>query len=252
MNSKKIRAIIIDDEIHARENLTGLIEAHCTEIELVGEAANIPQAIDLINTRAPELLFLDIRLSDTTGFQLLEILHSHTFGVIFTTAYDNYAIKAIKFSAVDYLLKPIDYKELKEAVRRFSDKSVLEKKVMQLEILIENLSKDGAFRRLGINMDGKTEMIVVQEVIRLQAESNYTRLFFRNGDTIMVTKTLVEFEDLFEGLDFLRVHKTHLINVSYAKSLQKQHDWMIHMEGGTVVPVSRRRRAIVSQRLKSI
>lgn len=250
MSTPKIRSVIIDDEVNARENLAGLIEKHCKGVELIGEASDINEAIELINECNPELLFLDIRLSDKTSFQLLEMLDRHDFGVIFITAYDSYAIKAIKFSAIDYLLKPIDYKELIEAVKKFTDRSILEKKVLQLEVLIENLSKDKAFRRLGINMDGKTEVVVVNEILRLQAESNYTRIFFRNGESLFVAKTLVEFEELLEHLGFLRVHKTHIINLFYVKTLEKNGDWKIVLKGNCSVPVSRRRRGVVTEHLK--
>ena len=178
MNANKIRALIVDDEVHARENLSGLLEEYCPEIDIIGQASGISSAKAKIEDLNPELLFLDIKLANNTGFQLLELLRKRDFGVIFVTAYDNYAIKAIKFSAVDYLLKPLNNKELIQAVNKFKKRTRLKKKVDDLELLIENLSRDRAFNRLAINLNGKTEIMVVKDIARLQGESNYTRIFF--------------------------------------------------------------------------
>jgi len=247
---RKIRALIVDDEINARENLAGLLKKHCNAVELVGEAAGIEDALELFEKYHPELLFLDIRLSDKTSFQLLERLNRRDFGVIFITAYDSYAIKAIKFSAVDYILKPIDYRELKLAVSKYTNRSKLERKVSELEILIENLSKDRAFHKLGINLDGRTEIVIVNEIVRLQAEINYTRFFFKNSKSILVAKTLVEFEELLNDLGFIRTHKTHLINAAYVKTIRKKSDWQIILSNDKAIPVSRRRRKQVFERIE--
>jgi len=247
MTATNISALIVDDELSARENLSGILRKHCTNIDLVGEASNINDALQLIEKHNPELLLLDIKLSNTTSFELLERLDRKNFGVIFITAYDSYAIKAIKFSAVDYLLKPIDYRELKMAVSQYTNRSKIERKVLQLEILIENLSNDRAFQRLGINLYGKTEIVMINEIVRLQAESNYTRLYFKKHESILVSKTLVEFEDLLNDLGFLRVHKTHMVNTAYVKSIRKQSDWAIVLSENVTIPVSRRRRKMVTE-----
>lgn len=245
----KLQAVIVDDEKHARENLSGLLEEYCPNIEVIGEAANSETAEKLINDLDPDLLFLDIRLSNTSGFELLGKIKSKNFGVIFVTAYDNYAIKAIKFSAVDYILKPINSKELIQAVKKFTDKVETEKKSIQLELLIENLSKERAFNRLGVNTENRTELLLVKKIIRMQGESNYTRIFMEGGKTVLVSKTLVEFEDLLRDLGFLRVHKTHLVNVDRVKSMEKNGDIKLLLNDGTIVPVSRRRKAGVVESL---
>ena len=245
----KLKAVIIDDEKHARENLSGLLSEYCPNINVIGEAADPVNAEKLINELNPDLLFLDIRLSNTSGFELLGNVKSRNFGVIFVTAYDNYAIKAIKFSAVDYILKPINHKELVQAVAKFTDKVETEKKSIQLELLIENLSKERAFNRLGVNTDDRIELLLVKKIIRLQGESNYTRFFMDGGKTVLVSKTLVEFEDLLRDLGFLRVHKTHLVNIDRVKSLEKNGDIQLILDDGTFVPVSRRRKSGVIESL---
>lgn len=247
---KTIRAIIIDDEKHARENLSGLLSEYCPNVDVIGEAADQVHAEKLINELKPDLLFLDIRLSSTTGFELLGKIKSRNFGVIFVTAYDNYAIKAIKFSAVDYILKPVIPKELVEATEKFTHKVESERKSIQLELLIENLSKERAFKRLGVTTEDRIELLLVKQIIRLQGESNYTRIFMEGGKTILVSKTLVEFEDLLRDLGFLRVHKTHLVNMDSVKSMEKNGDLNLVLNDGSIVPVSRRRKAGVVEILR--
>lgn len=250
--SARVRAIIVDDETHARENLSGLLKEYCPDIKVIGEAADPETAEALINDLDPDLLFLDIRLSKSTGFDLLENIRTKNFGVIFITAYDNYAIKAIKFSAVDYILKPVDPDELVQAVRKYKHENDVNKKSIQLEILIENLSKERAFNRLGVNTGARIEFLIVRQIIRLQGESNYTRFFLEGGENILVSKTLVEFEDLLRDLGFLRIHKTHIVNRDHVKSIEKTGDVKLLLSDGTAVPVSRRRKADVIEKLTKI
>lgn len=245
-----IKAIIVDDEQHARENLRGILDEYCPFIEVIGLAADVLSAKKLLEDLKPELLFLDIKLSNETGFHLLEVIKKRDFEVIFVTAYDNYAIKAIKFSAVDYLLKPINYKELIQAVKKFSQKTEREKKAAQLELLIENLSKERAFQRIGINLDGKTEFLPLKKIIRLQGESNYTKIFIEGDRTMLVSKSLVEFEELLSDLGFFRVHKTHLVNLAYIKTFVRSGDSHLVLKDNTIIPVSRRRKAGVTEALK--
>lgn len=245
----KLKAVIVDDEKHARENLSGLLSEYCPAVKVIGEAADPSTAEVLINELNPDILFLDIRLSNTTGFELLGKLKSRNFGVIFVTAYDNYALKAIKFSAVDYILKPINHKELIEAVKKFTRKVESERKSIQLELLIENLSNERAFKHLGVNTEDRIELLLVKKIIRLQGESNYTRIFMEGGKPVLVSKTLVEFEELLRDLGFLRVHKTHLVNIDCVKSIEKNGDTKLLLNDGTIVPVSRRRKAGVLESL---
>jgi two-component system LytT family response regulator len=241
-NGTKIRAIIVDDEMHARENLRIIIEEHCPSIRICGLAEDVESALKLVEETKPNLVFLDIKLSNKTGFQLLEKIKTRDFGVIFVTAYDSYAIKAIKFSAVDYLLKPISHKELVQAVNKFSNGRERDKKATQLDLLLENLSNERAYSRIGINTEGKTEFLSVKKIIRLQGESNYTRIFLDESQSILVSKTLVEFEELLCDLGFFRVHKTHLVNTSYIKTFDKSSDCQLILSDNTVIPVSRRRK----------
>lgn len=250
--NSSIRAIIVDDELHARENLHSMLEEHCPAVKIIGMAANIPESVKLIEESEPDLLFLDIKLSGSTGFELLKQYNTRNFGVIFVTAFDNYAIKAIKFSAVDYILKPINHRELKKAVEMFQNKSRIDKKASQLELLIENLSRERSFNRIGINMDGTIEYLTVSKIIRLQGDRNYTKLFLEGQPSIMVSKTLGEFEDLLNDLGFFRVHKTHMVNLSYVKTFHRAGESRLRLKDETIIPVSRRRKADLTDKLKGL
>lgn len=251
MNNTKIKAIIIDDEEHARENLLDMLNEYCSNVEIIGLSAEIQESKKLIEELKPDLIFLDIKLSNSSGFELLELIKRRSFGVIFVTAYDNYAIKAIKFSAIDYLLKPINCKDLVKSVEKFSNRTEIEKKATQLELLMENLSNERSFSRIGINAEGKMEFLAIKKIIRLQGESNYTRIFLEGYQTMLVSKTLVEFEELLDGLGFFRVHKTHLVNLSYIKTIEKSSDCHLILTDESRIPVSRRRKAGLYEILQS-
>lgn len=245
----KIRTVIVDDELLARENLLSLLSEHCPNVLVVGEAAKLESAEILINELNPDLVLLDIRLSNSTSFELLEQLKTRDFGVIFITAYDGYAMRAIKFSAVDYILKPINPLELVEAVKKYSRKIETDRKSIQLELLIENLSKERAFNRLAVNYEDRIEMLLVKQILRMQGESNYTRIFLEGNRSMLVSKSLIEFEDLLIDLGFLRVHKTHLVNIHHIKSFKKYGEFQLLLSDETTVPVSRRRKSKVVESL---
>ena len=184
------------------------------------------------------------------GFKLLELVEKVDFEVIFVTAYDNYAIKAIKFSALDYILKPINPDELKAAILKLNAKIEKDQKVNQLNILLENLSKEGLYEKIGVSSDGKLEFHTLKSIVNLQGESNYTRIFLEGDRSILVSKSLVEFEDLLNGLGFFRVHKTHLVNLSHVKSFYRTRDSYLVLNDNTKIPVSRRRKAGLIEQLK--
>ena len=194
-----------------RGNLDGLLTEYCPSIQIAGSASNVEDAIRKIEEVKPEVVFLDIKMPGSYGFNLLELVDKIDFEVIFVTAYDNYAIKAIKFSALDYILKPINPDELKAAILKLNAKIEKDQKINQLKVLLDNLSKEGVYEKIGVNSDGRLEFLTLRTIVTLQGESNYTRIFLEGDRSILVSKTLVEFEDLLTGFGFFRVHKTHLV-----------------------------------------
>ncbi len=249
MRETKISALIVDDEEHSRDNLKGLLMEHCPSIQVVRMASSVEIAASSVEELRPDVVFLDIRMSGSYGFKLLELVKKIDFEVIFVTAYDNYAIKAIKFSALDYILKPIDPDELKTAISKLKSKIKKDHKVNQLNMLLGNLSREGVYDKIGVSSEGKLEFLKTQSIIRLQGESNYTRIYLYGGKSILASKTLVEFEELLTDLGFFRVHKTHLVNLAHVISYHKTKNSYLLLEDDSRITVSRRRKTALEERL---
>ena len=245
----KIRAIIVDDEHHGRENLAGVIREFCPGVELLGEAASVTEAKTLIGEANPDLVFLDIEMPRADGFQLLSELKDFHFEVIFVTAYGNYAIRAIRFSAADYILKPINSNELKVAVETVSERIRQRKENLRMQQLVHNLSRP-AHPRIGLPSGDRIEFVEVREIIRCQGEGNYTHIHLKGNKQLMVSKTLVEFEDLLQEYLFVRAHKTHLVNLLHVVAYVKTGGGVLKLSNGDKIPVSRRRKEQVQQLLK--
>jgi two-component system, LytTR family, response regulator len=215
------KAIIIEDEVRSRELLRDLIEANCEGLEIVALAGNVEEAVRLTRKHEPDLLFLDIELQTGTGFEVLQQLGDLSPAVIFTTAYDHYAIKAIKFSAADYLLKPIDVEELKEAVIKVLGRG---KETQQhlLNSLIHNLGHlQNSNPVLTLSLANELEFVPVQEIIRIEAAGAYSVFYLADDRKIMVSKNLKEYEMLLTGHSFMRVHNSHIINLNKIKRMLK-------------------------------
>lgn len=250
----KIRAVIIDDEKKSRETLSGLLMKYCDEyIDIVGEADGYISGIEKIQQKEPEVVFLDIQMPDGSGFKLLENLDAINFEVVFTTAYDQFAIKAIRYSALDYLLKPIVPAELKNSVEKVKQKKRGGTINKNIKVLIENIKeKDPASKRIVLSTSEGMHVIDVKDIIRCESDDYYTRFFFKERKPIMVSKTLKEHEELLKDFGFIRPHKSHLINLKYVKSYIKDDGGNILLTDGTTVPVSRRKKDVVLQELSRL
>lgn len=233
-----IRAIIIDDIPEARTVLKADLENYCVNIEVVGEAEGVVSGAKLIKEIQPDLVFLDIQMNDGTGFDLLEILPEKKFKLIFTTASDEYAVKAFKFSAVDYLLKPIDPDELMDAVSKVEHQ---DQSTDRIALLKENFNQP---KRLALNTLDKIHIVEVAEILRCESHINYTMFYFIEGTKLLVTKTLKEFDKLLTDHHFIRVHQSHLINTRFIKEFLKSDGYII-MKDGTKVPVSTRKKQVL-------
>jgi two-component system, LytTR family, response regulator len=244
-----IRSVIIDDEANNVENLKKLLAKYCPEVEVLGEASSARQGIELINLLTPDLVFLDIEMPQQTGFDLLIQIPEIRFEIIFVTAFNNYALKAIKFNALDYILKPIDIEELAAAVmrakKRLSDKNQLEATQQALINLQQPRSK-----RIALASAEKIEFFEVNTIVRCLGENNYTRFYFENGESRLVSKPLSEYEDLLADHEFWRVHKSHLVNSERIVSFVKRDGGYLVTSDGCHVPVSRRKKDELLERLK--
>lgn len=247
----QIKSIIVDDEKHGRENLAGLLKEYCPGVILVGEANSARSAIQLIKKEEPQLVFLDIEMPEENGFQLLEHFADINFEVIFVTAYDNYAIKAIRFSAADYILKPINYNELKTAVAKVTTRIQKKEENRRIRELNRNiLQPDNP--RIGLPTNDRIEFVEVKNIVHCKGESNYTHIYLHGKKHLLVAKTLVEFEDLLKEYSFVRTHKSHLVNLKHVAAYSKTDGGTLELSNGDRILISRRRKDDVLQMLKTL
>lgn len=247
----RISALIVDDEKNGRENLAGLIRSHCPQIKMVAEAASVEQAIFAIQEHQPQLIFLDIEMPGGNGFQLLEHFKDFPFEVIFVTAYDNYAIRAIRFSASDYILKPINLNELKAAIDKVSERIRNRSENERIRQLYLN-TMHPANPKIGLPTGERVEFVEVKSIVRCQGESNYTHIYFADRKPILTAKSLIEFEELLAEYGFVRVHKTHVVNLNHVTSFTKNDGGVLYLSNGDSVAISRRRKEVTLAQLKTV
>jgi len=238
-----IRTIIIDDEQHCIDRLSGLLAECNGSIHLMGAFKTVEEGINAIKKLQPDLVFLDVQIHDKTGFDLLKQIGPINFSVIFTTAYDKYAVQAIKFSAVDYLLKPVDADDLKQAMDKLEEKMGKDEIARKMEVLFHNLKHtQGAAKRISIPTVNGFVFVQVSDIIHCRSEINYTTVFLKDKQKITVAKTLKEFEELLSGYNFFRVHNSHLINLAFIKSYNKGKGGSVTMTDNSEIEVSTRRK----------
>lgn len=235
-----IKALIIDDEESAANVIFMLLKKYIPAITDISVAVGAERGIECIKATSPDLVFLDIEMPIMSGFDLLSKFPSNTFEVIFTTAYDHYAIKAIRYSAIDYLLKPVDITELEQAVQRFIDKrkTAQEKKAMY-ENFMYNLKAEEKEYKLAVSTTEGTFFYRPNEIIRCEATGNYTKIFLSGNKTILTSRTLKDYDELLSDQGFQRIHRAHLVNKKHIRSITSDHN--ILLTDGTEVEVSRRK-----------
>jgi two-component system LytT family response regulator len=234
-----LKAVIVDDEIRSRDFLKTLVDEFCPDVKVTGVAATVDEAVTVIGTQTPDLVFLDIELHTGTGFDVLEKFSSPNFHVIFTTAYDHYAIKAIKFSAVDYILKPIDIDELQKAVEKAKDKVESNTSQQSINNLLQNLRKPGSMDySITLATSEGLEFVPLQNIIRLEASGPYTYFYLKEGKKIMVSKNLKEYETMLGDYNFFRVHNSHIINMKEVKRLKKTDGGYAVMNDESMIAIS--------------
>ncbi|MCU4176873.1 LytR/AlgR family response regulator transcription factor [Carboxylicivirga sp. N1Y90] len=249
--SEQISAIVIDDEKNNRDHLNNLLSKYCGNINVLGMACNATDGLNLIDQTKPQLVFLDIQMPAGSGFDLLSSIKERNFEVIFVTAYDQFAIKAIRFCAFDYLLKPINTLELQHACNRVIDK--IRKNRLDTEEQIETfkINKQNQHKRIALPSAERLLFVDTSDIIRCKSESNYTQVYLRSGQKQLVSRTLKEFEDLLADEGFIRVHQSHLVNISEIQSYEKTEGGYLVMKDGTQISLSRMRRESVLEALRS-
>ncbi|NUQ25553.1 MAG: response regulator transcription factor [Saprospiraceae bacterium] len=238
-----IKAIIIEDEINGLNNLKNLLAEHCEEIEIIGTAGSVEDGVDLLVDQAvkPDVAFLDINLPDGQVFQLLNQIRPIDFDIIFVTAYEDFAVKACQYSSIGFILKPIDPDALVESVARIRPRreSQTEKR---LDVFNAYYNNPNAFTKMSISALDGIYFVNIKDIVRFEAEDNYTHIYLTTGDRITASKTIKSYEDLLAPFNFYRVHKRHVINLNYMRKFVKGDGGYLIMDDGIKIEVSRRRR----------
>ena len=247
-----LQTLIIDDEKRGRELLRMVLSTHCPEVKVIGEASNIKEAYNLIVQTDPDLIFLDIEMPGGTGFDLLSKFDEINFEVIFVTAFDKYAIKAIKFSAMDYLLKPVDEEELVKAIKKVEENQNKKSNKERINNLVSNVKKTSDNQKIGLTSSDGLEFIEIKTILRCEADGKYTSVFLHDGKKLLVSKNLKEFEDLLTDYNFFRIHHSHLVNLDYIKKYQSDRGGYVVMSDGSTITVSQRKKEDFLNSLKKI
>jgi two-component system LytT family response regulator len=245
-----LKAIIIDDEIRSISVLTEILNQSNDSIEVVGTALNVKAGIDLIKKTQFDILFLDIEMPDGTGFDLLDALDEINFDIIFITAFNQYAIKAFRYAALDYLMKPINPIELRESIEKVKNNKNKEVK-NRINLLLENHKDNNQFEKLAIATTEGVFYFDVANIIRCQAEGSYTRVFVEGKKSIIASKSIKEYENLLPQY-FFRVHKSHLINSNFVIKFNGGENSFVLLKDRSEISVSRRRKQLVQEKLTLI
>lgn len=239
----RLRIMIIDDEVGSIKALEWELKVFQTEVEVIGTAQDPHQGLEMLRTDPPDILFLDIEMPGMNGFELLEKAAPLHCDVIFTTAYDKFAVKAFEVSAIDYLLKPVDEEELGRALQKVREKSNIGSLQQRLELLMDTLKrKDPNIRTIVVPTMESLEFLDVDEITRFEADSNYTKIHRVDSKPLLVSKTLKTLELMVEGMGFFRIHNSHLVNVKFIKKLMRGDPGTIVMKDETTLPLSRGRK----------
>lgn len=248
-----IKAIIIEDEENSRIILNDMLHQHFKNIEVLAICKNNDEAKSAIENLSPDLVFSDIELENEKVFDMLQQLNKIDFEIIFTTGYDKYAIQAIKFSALDYLLKPFSKEDLTDAINHYQQKQNKKQSSQQFDALFHNLKHfQNDQKKITLPTSNGLNVYPVKEIIRCQAEVNYTSFFLTSKNKMLVTKTLKEYEELLNDYDFIRVHNSHLINLHHVKNYSRGEGGTVTMSDGTTVDVSRRKKEEFLKRLEAL
>ena len=245
-----IRTIIVEDEKSNRDNVAKILSEYCPKVEIVAQCASAVEGKKAIMKNQPDLVFLDVEMPGGSGFSLLESIEEIDFEVIFVTAYDHYGIKAVKFCALDYLLKPVDILELTHAIEKLEKRLTEKNENLRMKTLLANRHSESNNLKIALPLSDKIEFIEISTILRCEGEGNYTHIHLVNGENILASKTLKEFDELLADHNFLRVHQSHLINLNEVKSYIKTDGGYIKMKDGSSVSISRQRREWVVERLK--
>lgn len=246
MGESNLKIVIVDDEESGRETLRNFLNKYSNGVEIVAEADGVASGIGQIVLHKPDLVFLDVQMQDGTGFDLLSGLSERKFQVVFVTSFDQYALQAFRFSAADYLLKPVDPDQLTEAVEKVRQNIEKKEITSKLDVLVSNINR---LEKIALPAIDGIRFVSIDEVVRCESDDNYTHFFLISGEKILVSKTLKEYETMLEGLRFCRVHKSHLVNLKFVARYVPGDGGYLILEDGSHVDVSRRKKETLLEML---
>jgi two-component system LytT family response regulator len=239
-----LKAILVDDELNSLQNLQFKIREYCPSVKIVAQTQNPEEAIRLIQLHKPDVLFLDIEMPRMSGFKMLEQINEVDFEVVFITAYNHYAINAIRISAFDYLVKPVAIEDLQQTVERLANFSI-KKTRERANMLKQNLANPKSQEdHIAIPTNDGLEFIQIKQIIRIESSSNYSKLILQNGQHLLVTRQLKDFEELLQDYRFYRVHHSHLVNLNFIAKYIRGDGGQIAMRNGDMIDVSRRKKEV--------
>lgn len=247
-----MRIVIIDDDKVVRDNLRTLLSIYASEHEIIGEADGVQTGLSCLKKNNPDLLLLDIEMKDGTGFDLLSFYGELDFKLIFVTGHDGYAIRAFKFSAIDYVLKPVDPEDLTTAIQKAESIQNKDEEKLKVANLVNNKQVPISDQKIVLKDAESVYLIAIKDIIRCESETNYTRFFLTDGKIIMVSKTLKEYDSLFEGQTFFRAHQSHLINLNHFDKYDKKEGGIVHMKDGSTLPVAVRKKDALMSALQKL
>lgn len=239
----EIKSIIIEDEMNARSALKNMLDYHCPEISIVGEAGTVKEAVDVIKSVESDLLFLDVNLPDGTSFDILKKIKREKSKIVFITAHDEYALQAIKMCALDYLLKPVKPDDLRAALNKVKQAIENEERYnLNIDTCIDNYRESGQQKKIILNTAENMFVLEIKNIIRCEASENYSTLHLVDEKPIMVAKTLKEFEEMLSPFGFFRLHQSHLVNLRFVSAYEKKSGGHARLHDGQRLPVSKRRK----------
>jgi two-component system, LytTR family, response regulator len=238
-----IRCVLIDDESNSLEMMEWLLKTYCPDVVIEAMCNSASNGIEAINRHKPDVVFLDIEMPHMNGFDMLEQFDKLTFDVVFCTAYDQFAIKAFRYSALNYLLKPVDPEDLKETIRRLEEKKASPSKE-QIELLFQNIKQTtrSTVQRIALTTGDGMIFVPTKDIMYCQAESNYTSVVLAGGKKVLVSKVLKDIDEALSGPDFFRIHNSYLVNMNHISKFVRGDGGYVVMEDGTTVSISRSRR----------
>jgi len=242
-----IKAVLIDDDANLREGMKAMLTLYAPEINIIGEAESVKTGIEIIEQLTPDVAFLDIQMNDGSGFDLLEKLNQKlgkiSSHIVFITAHEKYAIKAFRFSALDFLLKPVDPDELKNVIAKIKNILHQNENFEHIKLFLENINKKNeGFKKIALSTSDGIHLFEINNIIRCESEDNYTKFFIKNHKPILISKTLKEYEELLTEYGFERIHQSHLINLNELKTYIKKDGGYVIMTDNSQLPVSQRKK----------